>query len=158
MAVDVFLKIKGVDGESKDSKHVNEIDVLSYSWGISQTGTMAYGGGGGAGKANFSDFSFMKRLDKASALLELSCATGKHFDDAKLTVRKAGDKPQEYYKVNFYDLLVSSYQLSGSSEEPMESVSINYSKIEIEYAQQDAKGELGGPVFFKYDLKENKAY
>ena len=76
MAVDVFLKIKGIPGESADSKHKGEIDVLSYSWGISQTGTMSYGGGGGAGKANFSDFSFMMRMNKATPKLMQACANG----------------------------------------------------------------------------------
>ena len=93
MAVDVFLKIDGVKGESKDSVHKEEIDVLSWSWGISQTGTMGYGGGGGAGKANFHDISIMKRVDSATNMLQLSCATGKHYGKAVLTVRKAGDKP-----------------------------------------------------------------
>ncbi len=87
-----------------------------------------------------------------------ACANGSHIKEGKLTVRKSGDKQQEYYKITFWDLLVSSVQLSGSSEEPMESVSLNYSKIEVEYAPQDASGELGAPVFFKYDLKENKSY
>lgn len=92
MAVDVFLKIKGIDGESADAKHKNEIDVLSYSWGISQTGTMRYGGGGGAGKANFHDFSFMMRVNKATPRLMHACTCGQHIPEAVLAVRKAGGK------------------------------------------------------------------
>ena len=90
MAVDVFLKLGDVKGESKDSKHEGEIDVLSWSWGISQTGLGSMGGGSGAGKANFSDLNFMHALDKASPVLMMKCATGDHFDDATLVVAKGG--------------------------------------------------------------------
>lgn len=158
MAVDVFLKINGVPGESADHKHKGEIDVLSYSWGVSQTGTMAYGGGGGAGKANFHDFSFMMRMNKATPKLMQCCANGKHIPDAVLTCRKAGDKQQEYMTYKFYDLLIASYQTSASSEEPTESISFNFSKMEMEYKEQDAKGGLGGSTNFKYDVKANKEY
>ena len=158
MAVDVFLKINGIPGESADSKHKAEIDVLSYSWGITQTGTMSYGGGGGAGKANFGDFSFMMRMNKATPKLMQACANGSHVPDAILTCRKAGDKQQEYMSYKFYDLLISSYQTSASSEEPTESISFNFSKMEMEYKEQDAKGNLGGSTNFKYDIKSNKAY
>jgi type VI secretion system secreted protein Hcp len=158
MAVDVFLKIKGVPGESADSKHKSEIDVLSYSWGLTQTGTMSYGGGGGAGKANFGDFSFMMRMNKATPKLMQACANGSHIEEAILTCRKAGDKQQEYMIYKFYDLLISSYQTSASSEEPTESISFNFSKMEMEYKEQDSKGNLGGATGFKYNIKENKQY
>jgi type VI secretion system secreted protein Hcp len=158
MAVDVFLKIAGIEGESSDATHKNEIDVLSYGFGISQTGTMSYGGGGGAGKANFGDFSFMMRMNKATPKLMDHCAKGSHIKDAVLTCRKAGDKQQEYMIYKFYDLLISSYQTSASSEEPTESIAFNYSKLEMEYKEQDSKGGLKGGIFFKYDVKQNKSY
>jgi type VI secretion system secreted protein Hcp len=158
MAVDVFLKIKGVPGESADSKHKNEIDVLSYSWGVHQTGTASYGGGAGAGKANFADFSFMMRMNKATPKIMQACANGTHIEEGILTCRKAGDKQQEYMIYKFYDLLISSYQTSASSEEPTESISFNFSKMEMEYKEQDAKGNLGGSTNFKYNIKENKQY
>lgn len=158
MAVDVFLKIQGAPGESADHKHKGEIDVLSYSWGVSQTGTMSYGGGGGAGKANFHDFSFMMRMNKATPKLMQACANGSHIPSAILTCRKAGDKQQEYMQYKFYDLLIASYQTSASSEEPTESISFNFSKMEMEYKEQDSKGNLGGSMNFKYDIKSNKAY
>jgi type VI secretion system secreted protein Hcp len=158
MAVDVFLKIKGIPGESADATHKGQIDVLSYSWGITQTGTMSYGGGGGAGKANFGDFSFMMRMNKATPKLMQACANGAHVEEAILTCRKAGDKQQEYMSYKFYDLLISSYQTSASSEEPTESISFNFAKMEMEYKEQDAKGQLGGSTNFKYNIKENKQY
>src|SRR5688572_31703919 len=95
MAVDVFLKLGDIKGESKDSKHPGEIDVLSWSWGVAQTGTMSVGGGGGAGKASFSDLSFMHGVDKASPVLMKACATGEHIKEATLTARKAGKGQQD---------------------------------------------------------------
>lgn len=157
MAVDFFLKIDGIEGESTDKTHANEIDVLSFSWGATQTGVAGgSGAGGGAGKVSMQDFSFMMQVNKASPILMLSCATGKHIKAATLTGRKAGGDQQEYLKVTMSDLLVSSYQTSGSSETPMDSVSVNFSKIEFEYKPQKPDGTLDAPVKAGYDLKLNK--
>jgi type VI secretion system secreted protein Hcp len=156
MAVDVFLKLGDIKGESKDSKHAGEIDVLSWSWGVSQTGTMSYGGGGGAGKANFSDFNFMHNVDKASPVLMTKCATGEHIKEGTLISRKAGKGQQEYLIVKMNDLLVTSVQPSGSSEHPTESISLQFSKIILEYKAQKEDGSLDAGVFFKYDVKQNK--
>ena len=90
MAVDVFLKLTGVKGEAQDSKHTEQIDVLSYDLGVSNAGTSAHGGGSGAGRATFTDVHIMKRLDNASPTLVKFCATGQHVEEAILTVRKAG--------------------------------------------------------------------
>jgi type VI secretion system secreted protein Hcp len=156
MAVDVFLKLGDIKGESKDDKHAGEIDVLSWSWGIAQTGTMGAGGGGGAGKANFNDLSFMHALDKASPVLMKSCATGEHIKEGTLVSRKAGKGQQEYLIVKMSDILITSIQPSGSSEHPMESVSMQFSKVELEYKPQKADGSLDAGVSFKYDIKANK--
>jgi type VI secretion system secreted protein Hcp len=158
MAVDVFLKIKGIEGESADAKHKNEIDVLSYSWGISQTGTMGYGGGGGAGKANFHDFSFIMRMNKATPKLMHAIATGTHIEEAVLCCRKAGGKQADYMIYKFYDLLISNYDTSGSGEEPFESCSFNFSKMEMEYKVQSADGKVTPAGRFAYDVKANEAY
>jgi len=155
MAVDVFLKIEGIEGESADSAHKAEIDVLSYSWGMSNSGTMSRGGGGGAGKADFNDFSFMMRQSKATPKLMTACATGEHIKAATLTCRKAGGEQQEFAIYKFTDLLISSYQTSASSEEPTDAISFNYSKVEMEYKEQDEKGGLKGGIKFGYDLKKN---
>jgi type VI secretion system secreted protein Hcp len=158
MAVDVFLKIEGIPGESNDDAHKTEIDVLSYSWGVSQTGTASYGGGMGAGKANFGDFNFMMRMNKATPKLMTACATGEHIKGATLSCRKAGGKQQDYMIYKFYDLIISSYQTSASSEEPTESISFNYSKMEMAYKIQKADGTLENGPEFKYDLKSNKVF
>jgi type VI secretion system secreted protein Hcp len=156
MAVDVFLKLGDIKGESKDSKHGGEIDVLSWSFGVSQTGTMAHGGGGGAGKANFSDINIMHALDKASPVLMAKCATGEHIKEGTLISRKAGKGQQEYLIIKMNDILVTSVQPSGSSEHPMESVSLQFAKIALEYKPQKADGTLDAGLFFKYDVKANK--
>ena len=159
-AVDYFLKIDGVDGESSDSKHKGEIDVYSWSWGATQSGTHASGGGGGAGKVSMQDFHFVMTVNKASPKLMLACANGQHFPKALLTCRKAGKDQQEYLKVTLSDLLVSSYQTGGSqtgSILPTDQISLNFAKIEVEYKEQKPDGSLGGTVKTGYDVKQNKA-
>ena len=156
MAVDTFLKLGDIKGESKDAKHPGEIDVLSWSWGVSQTGTMGTGGGGGAGKANFSDISIMHAVDKASPVLMQKCATGEHIKEGTLVSRKAGKGQQEYLIVKLNDILITSVQPSGSSEHPMESVSFQFSKIDLEYKPQKEDGSLDAGLHFKYDIKANK--
>src|SRR5262249_44908643 len=117
MAVDTFLKIEGVKGESADDKHKDEIDVLSWSWGATQTGTTHSGGGAGAGKANVQDMTVTKYLDKSTPILLKFCMTGTHIKEALLTVRKAGGKPLEYVKIKLMDAIVSSIHSGGAGSE-----------------------------------------
>lgn len=154
---DYFLKIDGIQGESEDAKHKDEIDLMSWNFGVTNVGTQSYGGGGGAGKGQFSDFSFTQRINKATPKLMEACATGKHIPNAILTVRKAGGEQQEYLKIKFTDLLISSYGTGGAPGEeiPMENLSFNYAKIEFEYKPQNAQGELGAAVKAGYDSKQN---
>lgn len=159
MAVDYFLKIDGIPGESKDHKHADEIDLISWSWGEAQTGTFSGGGGGGAGKISMQDFHFVMKVNKATPKLILACAGGDHIKKATLTCRKAGTDQQEFLLYTFTDILVSSYQTGGSSngdEIPSEQVALNYSKMEIEYKEQKIDGTLAGPVKAGWDLKLNK--
>ena len=158
MAVDMFMKITGLDGESKDAKHENSIDVLAWSWGLSQSGTGGHGGGGGAGKVNVQDLSFTKYIDKASPQLVLSCANGKHFGEAKLTVRKAGEKPLEYMKVTMVDVIITSVSTGGSGGEDRltENVTLNFAKVKFSYTEQDAKGAAKSPAKeMTYSIAEN---
>jgi len=160
MAVaDYFLKIDGIDGESQDAKHKNEIEIMSWSWGANQSGSFAAGGGGGAGKVSMHDFAFQKHVDKASPKLMLACAGGDHIKQATLTCRKAGKDQQEYLVVKFSDILVSSYQTGGHGEgdvRPLDSIALNFAKIEFDYKEQKADGSLGGSVKTGWDLKLNK--
>lgn len=158
-AVDYFLKIDGIKGESKDDKHRDEIEVLSWSWGETNAGTHALGGGGGAGKVMMQDFNFVMSFNKASPKLFLACATGDHIKEASLTCRKAGGEQQEYLKIKFSDLLISSYQVGGSSGGdvlPTDQVSFNYSKIEYDYKPQKEDGTLDSSLKAGYDIKANK--
>jgi type VI secretion system secreted protein Hcp len=158
-AVDYFLKVDGIDGESTDAKHTNAIDVESWSWGETQSGAHAGGGGGGAGKVVMQDFHFVTKVSKASPLLMLACATGQHIKKAVLTCRKAGGKQEDFLVVTMSDLLVSSFQTGGSGHSdivPTDQCSINFSKIEFEYKIQKPDGSMGSPVKAGYDLKLNK--
>jgi type VI secretion system secreted protein Hcp len=157
-AVDYFLKIDGIEGESQDDKHKNEIQIESFSWGAANMGSATHGGGMGAGKAQMQDFSFVMLVNKASPKLMLACANGQHIPKAVLTCRKAGKDQQEYLKYTFTDVLVSSYGTGGSGGEviPVDQISLNYTKIEYEYKEQDAKGGLKGAVKAFYDLKTQK--
>lgn len=156
---DAFLKIDGIPGESQDAKHKDEIEVLSYSWGVSQTGTFASGGGGGAGKAVFQDFHFVSGLQKSSPKLFLSCATGQHIKEAVLTLRKTGDDSggAEFYKMTLTDVLVSSYQQGGSGQEdvPLEQLSLNFAKVRTDYTLRNEKGSFGGTFSAEFDLRKN---
>src|SRR6516164_3890694 len=147
-AVDYFLKLDGIEGESKADKHDKEIDVLSFSWGATQSGTFASGtGGGGAGKVSMQDFHFTMEHSKASPALMLACAQGDHIKSAILCCRKAGKQQQEFMKVTMSDCLVSSYQTGGSAGAnviPTDQVSLNFAKIEHEYKEQKPDGSLGG--------------
>jgi type VI secretion system secreted protein Hcp len=155
---DMFLKIDGIEGESADSQHKGEIDLESWSWSQHNSGSAHMGGGAGTGKVSMGDFSFTMQINKATPKLAEKCSTGEHIKKAVLTCRKAGTDPQPYLTVTFTDLLVSSYQTGGhgGSPVPMESVSLNFSKIEFEYKEQKVDGTLGGAVKYGYDMKANK--
>jgi len=156
--VDYFLKITGIEGESPDTKHKKEIEISSFSWGASNSGSAAFGGGHGSGKVSFQDFHFTLKLCKASPKLMLACANGEHIKDAILTCRKAGKEQQEYLIVKFTSVLISSYQTGGSAGDiiPMDSCSFNFNKIEVEYKEQKEDGSLGGTVKAHYDMKAAK--
>jgi type VI secretion system secreted protein Hcp len=159
-AVDYYLKIDGIDGESGDDKHKNEIEIHSFRFGSTQQGGMAYGSGGGSGKVQMEDFHFTMRVNKASPKLFLAHADGEHIKKAVLTCRKAGKEQQEYLKWTFSDVLVSSYHTGGSGGDslvPLDEVTLAFSKVEVEYKEQKQDGTLGGAIKTGWDLKLNKA-
>ncbi len=158
MASDIFAKIGDIKGESQDSKHKDEVEVLSWSWGVSQSGTMAHGGGGGEGKASFHDFSFTHHIDKSSPVLLKACATGEHIKEATITVRKAGKGQQEYLIIKMNDIIITSVNPSGAGDgmATAEAVALQCAKVDLEYKPQKADGSLDAGVHFKYDIKGNK--
>lgn len=143
--VDYFLKLAGIDGESTDAQHKDEIEVLSFSWGVSNSGTIGtVGGGAGAGKATLQDFHFVANFNKASPTLMQYCATGKHIQDAVLIGRGARGTGDEFYKVKLFDILITSYQTGGAGGDqvPTDSFSLNFAKIDYSGAGFDQiKGE-----------------
>jgi type VI secretion system secreted protein Hcp len=158
-AVDYFLQIDGVEGESIDAKHKGWIDVDSWSWGESNPTPVSAGGGGGAGKVQMQDFHFVTRVSKASPKLFLACASGQHLKEAKLVARKAGKGQQEFLTWTFADLLVSGYQTGGSEGGdmlPMDQVSLNFAKVKLEYRAQKADGSLDAATTAGWDVKSNK--
>jgi type VI secretion system secreted protein Hcp len=152
MAVDMFFKMDPLKGESKDSKHKGEIDVLAWSWGMSQSGSAHMGGGAGSGKVNVQDLSITKWVDNTSPDLMLACCNGKHFDKAELVVRKAGGTaPLEYIKIYLETIFIASVSTGGSGGEDRltENISLNFATAKWEYTPQDDKGGTGkknGPL------------
>jgi len=157
MAVDMFIKIGDIKGESLDDKHKDEIDVLAWSWGMSNSGSAHVGGGAGAGKVNVQDLSFTKYLDKGTVPLELACCTGKHYDEAKLTVRKAGEKPLEYLKITLKEVFITSVSTGGSGGEDRltENVTLNFASFKTEYTPQKKDGTGDAVVEGGYNIQEN---
>ncbi len=157
MAVDMFIKIETVDGESKDKTHKKEIDVLAWSWGLSNSGSAHVGGGSGSGKVNVQDLSFTKWVDSATPKLALACCDGKHFATALLTVRKAGEKPVEYIKIKLEEVLITSISTGGSGGEDRltENVTLNFAKVSLDYTPQDDKGAAGTAIPMAWDIAAN---
>lgn len=158
MAVDFFMKMDGIAGESKDSAHNGEIDVLAWSWGLSQSGTFHVGGGGGAGKVNIQDLSFTKWIDIASPLLALACCNGEHIPEATLVCRKAGKDPLEYLIITMKKVMVTSLSTGGSGGEDRltENVTLNFAEVEVKYTEQDEKGAGSKDKTYKWNVETNK--
>jgi type VI secretion system secreted protein Hcp len=157
MAVDMFIKVGDISGEAQDSKHSKEIDVLSWSWGLSNSGNAQIGSGAGAGKVNVQDLSFTKWVDSASPFLMQACCNGKHYDTALLTVRKAGENPVEYLKIKMSQVLITSVTGGGSGGEDKltENVSLNFAKVNVDYTPQDKTGKAGTAIPMGWDIAAN---
>jgi type VI secretion system secreted protein Hcp len=163
MAFDAFLKIDGIPGESTDSKHAAQIEILSFSHGLSQpsAGSRSTSGAASAERCNHQDFSVVKTLDKASAKLALHCCNGKHIPSVVLELCRATGDKQPYMKYSMKDVIVSSVRPGGSAQGgeqlPLEEVSFNYGEIKWEYVETDhGTGKPKGNVAAEWSLKENK--
>lgn len=155
MASDIFAKLGDIKGESLDDKHKDEIEVFSFSWGVSNSAGPVSSGGGAAGKATFKEFSLVHAIDKASPSLMAACATGVHLKDATITQRKAGKGQQEFLIFKMNDVIVTNVtDVSGAPD--VETISLTFAKIDVEYKPQKADGSLDAGIHFKYDLKTNK--
>ena len=160
-AFDAFLFIDGIKGETDDKMFPGQVELLSYSFGATQTGSFAYGGGGSTGKVQFQDFHFSKRCDDATPHMFDATCSGKHIPKCELSLRKStGDGGQQvFYKVTFEDVLLSSQTVSGQGSGdpiPTESISFNFAKMIMAYGKQDAKGKVGALVPKGWDQKKNQ--
>src|SRR5579864_1531365 len=149
MAADIFAKLGDIKGESQDDKHKDEIEVLSWSWGVTNSGSMAFGGGGGEGKASFHDLTFTHFYDKASPVLWQYSTNGAHLPEGTITVRKAGKTPQEYLTIKMKTIIVTSVNHGGQgSDRPTETVTLAFANVAVEYKPQKPDGSLDAGVHF----------
>jgi|SRR5208283_2130778 len=157
MAADMFLELDGVDGESQDKTFTNKIDVLSFSWGVSNAASGHLGSGSGTGIANVSDLTVSKYVDKSTNKLIYFCYNGKHVGNGKLHVRKAGgDDKVEYLTYEMTEVFITNFSQSDSSgggDLASESVTLNFSKVDIKYKLQQAAGSGGDSPHVKIDIK-----
>ena len=161
MAIDMFMKIEGIDGESTDDKHKNWIELRSFSWGVSQPASVASSTGGRtAGRADFKDFTVTKLLDKSSPNIYLYCANGKHIPRVTIEFCLATGDKHTFMKFVMEDVIVSSASPGGQSldeeHRPLETVTLNYGKIEWEYTPIDHTGKKGAAIKQGWDLETNK--
>lgn len=159
MAVDSFLKLGSLKGESIVKKQEDEIQIDNWSWGLSQSGTTHTGTGGGAGKVNVADINFSKRMDSSSPNLILAVCKGTHYEDATLTCRKAGDDPLNYLVIEMKDIIITNYSTGGSAgmDQVEDSFALNFASFTIKYQPQDNKGgKKGGTIDAEYNIATNE--
>jgi type VI secretion system secreted protein Hcp len=153
----IYVKIEGITGESKDSKHKGWVDVLDFSYRVSQSTSVFTGGGGGVGKADFAPLAFTHFYDRASPVLFGFCAAGKHIPKVLISACKAGGKQEEFLRITLSDVVLTHVEPGGTSGSmPAESVGMAYSKIEAEAREQNADGSMGAAVAAGWDVKENR--
>jgi len=156
VAADIFAKIGDIKGESLDDKHKGEIEVLSWSWGVTRPSKLT-GSGAASGKASFHDLSFTHKIDKASPVLMKGCVTGQHLKEATITHRKAGKGQQEFLIIKMSDVVITAVEEADSSSGGgLENVSLVFAKVDVEYRPQKVDGSLDAGIHFKYDIKANK--
>ena len=154
MVSDIFAKIGDIKGESLDSKHKDEIEVLSLSWGVTNPVTIG-SGGSGAGRATFHDLNFAHTIDKATPRLLKACATGSHLKEATITHRKAGKGQQEYLIIKMNDVVITGVSLGDTTDGGSENVSLAFAKVDFEYKPQGPGGSLDPGIHFKFNIKTN---
>ena len=160
MAVDMILELDNVTGESKVENFKDKIDISSFSWGASNSGSAHTGGGAsGGGKGNIHDMSFTKTVDNASPTLFKLCYQGKHIKTGKLHVRKsAGEEKLEYQLMEMEEVYVTNISMgdAAGNETPSESFTLTFAKIKYTYKQQSETGGDAPAPAFEVDIKSGK--
>ncbi|MEM5299369.1 type VI secretion system tube protein Hcp [Burkholderia sp. JPY481] len=156
MAQDIFIRIDGIDGESQDAAHLNEIDVIGWRWQVAQPAGMLAGSSGRVPKATVSDLEFTHLMDRASPNLARYCFSGERIPEAKLTVRRAGGIPHEYAKITMYDVIVSFVEPIGGGQCCHEQVRLSFARMKHEYILQNSHGGSGGTVTALIDIRANR--
>lgn len=141
MPVDYYLTVPNIPGEATAPNFPGAIGVLSFSWGMSNSGTAASGSGSGSGKVSLSDFSILKSFDRSSPLLMDAVVRGRHLPSVILSLVKAGST-QPFLTYEFDDVLISSISDSGSDEIPTESVSFAMARVIVTYYYQNQDGSI----------------
>ncbi|MDR1425030.1 MAG: type VI secretion system tube protein Hcp [Azoarcus sp.] len=155
---EIYVKIEGIEGESKDAKHKGWIDAINLSYGVSQSSSVFTGGGGGVGKADFNGLAFTHYFDRASPNLFKYCAAGKHIATVEISGCKSGGGQQEFVHVKLSDVIVIGVTPNGNAGSMwVETVSLAYSQIVIEAKEQKADGSMVAGVSGGWNVKENKA-
>ncbi len=163
MAVDIFLKLSNnIKGESQDETHRNEIDVLAWSWGLTQSGTTHLGSGGGGGKVNVGDITLTKYVDLATNDLIKRCTSGEHIESGELFVRKSGgNTPVEYMRIKLENIMITSYQTGGQKDgldRVQETLTLNFRRFEVLYTLQEESGAAGAETMSGWDIAENREW
>jgi type VI secretion system secreted protein Hcp len=157
MAADIFAKIGDIKGESLDDKHKDEIEVLSWSWGVTNAGKVQAGSAAGAGKASFHDLSFTHTIDKASPVLLQTCATGVHVKEATITHRKPGKGELDFLVITMSDVIITGVtqgETAGGAHS--ENVTLAFARVDLEYRAQKPDGTLDAGIHFTYDIVANR--
>lgn len=158
MPTEIFAKIGDIKGESLDARHRDEIDVMSFSWGIAHSAPGATGGGGGAGKPTFQDLLLVHTIDSATPALLLACATGRHINQATISHRRAGENQQDYLTITLSDVTITAVTENGVEAQPYtETVSLRFAKVDLLYRRQRPDGSLDAGQHFTFDVRTNQA-
>ena len=156
MSHEIFIKIEGIDGESKQAAHKGWIDVLNFGYSVTQSVSLHTGGGGGVGRADFAPLTFTHYLDKSSPNLLTYCAAGKHIPTVTISVCKVGDGSQEFAKIVLSGVIIASVAPGGASGAgTTETVGLSYAKIETAVKEQKADGSMGAAIHGNWNVKEN---
>ena len=160
MANDIFLKVDGIKGEATDVNHPNEIEVLSWNWGVSESFPSSGSGGIVGGIPRIANLVIGKHLDKASPNLFRACLKAKHITDVVLTQRRPGAGNSNFLTITLQDVLIASVNdvEAVPAAVPTETVAFTFGKVIYDYVPKKPNGQPDTPVTLKWDVKAHKEF